>query len=177
MTERADVEVDQQSQAMVGGLKVREHLGDVKRHQFSSRLQFDHQSLRDEQIEPAVADRYVLVGYGDRCLAFERYATELELECQGLLIHGLSEPGAELAMNFQSGVDHDVCEPIQLRIGLDEFTRSTVSRRHANASATHVRDCVLGGSEEVMNRQGSAKGRQKEGVIRQGSAKDARRRE
>jgi hypothetical protein len=77
-------------------------------------------------------------------------------------------------MNFQSGVDHDVCEPIQLRIGLDEFTRSTVSRRHANASATHVRDCVLGGSEEVMNRQGSAKGRQKEGVNRQGSAKDAK---
>ena len=89
-----NIEVDQQSQAQIGGLQVRDDLARVKAADPWNRLHLNQDNPFDDQIDSMSRNVPTLVGHCYLFLTLEAKPGRVQLETECLYVDPLLEPGA-----------------------------------------------------------------------------------
>src|SRR3569832_1674264 len=119
--EQRRVKVQDEREAELGEPQIRECLTHMCIADRGRRLEFDDQSVVDDQVGNELADADAFVGHGHRRLCPERNALKLELDPKRSLVDGLEVPRAKVAMYCHRGADHAVRELVESLIDGSEL--------------------------------------------------------
>jgi hypothetical protein len=109
-TKLRNVESHEEPERVPSCLEVRDDLGDMNWGELLDGLELDDKGLVDEEVEPCLPHRSILIGKADRNLPYKRHAAELEFDGQCLLVDRLEKSWPENAVHLQCSVDDDSSE-------------------------------------------------------------------